>query len=335
MGVIMVRKLKTSESHCFSSKMALKAKILTDLREEDEFESYMEYVRDVRKCLEKRIEDYVVKFSNEIPEGMTETRLQHAAKGEVTRLLQLIEEKVFRVESHNIWEWLLQFCKDEQFEEELGVKLRAADLLEGYDSKHELNLDNFRDTVKAGLRKLMDKLNKTFENIVCRKEMVNWRDKPHEILKDLVGCTEQCPFCKEQCDIGTVHDVTSETKHRTAIHRPDCIAGYKYTADSRMEADFCPDLVTSDKKFKNAKTSQNSHPYKNYQSIYPDWSIPTDATSHDCLYWMWFVARYKDELAKYYECDDSGRIKPPEVPNQWLQITKEALKKHLQKVYHL
>ena len=118
MGVIMVRQLKTSESHCFSSKMALKAKVLIDLREEDEFEGYMEYVQDVRKCLMKRIEDYVIKFCNGKPGGR-ETRLQQAAKGEVTRLLQLVEEKVLVVEERNVWEWLLEFCKDEQLKEEV------------------------------------------------------------------------------------------------------------------------------------------------------------------------------------------------------------------------
>ena len=130
-----------------------------------------------------------------------------------------------------------------------------------------------------------------------------------------------------------MHDA-SETKHRTAIHRPDCVAGYRYTKDRQMMAEFCPDLVASDITFKNSKTGHNSHPYKDYQSIYPDWSIPTDATSQDCLYWMSFVARYKDKLARYYE-DGEGSVIPPEVPSQWLKITKEALKKHLRSVYHV
>ena len=327
MGIIMVRQLKTSESRCFSSKMALKAKILTDLREEDVFESYMEHAQDVSKCLEKRIKDYVVKFSNERSKGKVQTRLQLAAKSEVTRLLQLIEQKVFQVEECNIWEWLLKFCKlcNEQFKEEVVVKLRAADLLKGYDKEHELNLDNFRDTVRDGLHRLMQKLHQTFENISCEVEMKFWSNQPHEILKDLIGCTAQCPFCGEQCDIAHEHD--SEVKHRTAIHRPACIRGY--THDRQMEADYCPCLVVTDKRFSSARTGQNPYPYKDYQMFYPDWSIPPDCTSQDSLYWKLFVARYKDNLARYY----GGR--PPQVPSSWLNITKEEWKKQLQRVYYI
>ena len=75
----------------------------------------------------------MVKFSKERSKGQVQTRLQLAAKAEVTHLLQLIEQKVFQVEECNIWEWLLKFCKlcNGQFKEEVVVKLRAADRFAG------------------------------------------------------------------------------------------------------------------------------------------------------------------------------------------------------------
>ena len=97
MGVIMVRKFKASESHCFTSKMALKAKILTDILEEDNFKGYIDYVWDVKKCLEKRIKMYVIKFSDTKPKWSKSTRLQLAARDEVSRLVQIIKKKVHEV----------------------------------------------------------------------------------------------------------------------------------------------------------------------------------------------------------------------------------------------
>ena len=104
-------------------------------------------------------------------------------------------------------------------------------------------------------------------------------NQPHEILKDLIGCTAQCPFCGEQCDYGDIgieHGIRSDVKHRTTIHRPACIRGY--THHMQMEADSCPYLVVTDKRFSNARTGQNPYPYKDYQMFYPDWSIPSDCT---------------------------------------------------------
>ena len=51
----MVRQMKQSEQQHFNSKMALKAKILTDLREEDKFEQYMAYILYVKKHLQKKL----------------------------------------------------------------------------------------------------------------------------------------------------------------------------------------------------------------------------------------------------------------------------------------
>ena len=326
MGVIMVRKLKASESHWFTDKTALKAKILSDIRNEDNFEGYMEFVCNVKKCFEKRIKAYVIEFSAR-RESSSRTRLQQAANEEVSRLIELVKSKVDDVQKTNVRGWLSVFCADDTLKEELGINLRVSDLMEGYSSRRKLNLDSFSERVRNGLQDLMQNLHQTFENIECKTEMENWRDKPHEILKDLIGCTEQCPFCGEQCDIGNEHG--SETKHRTGMHRPSNLASWRRVDTQVMVVDFCPALVSSSATFQCKKTDDQPHPYKDYQAIYPDWTIPGDVTSQDSKYWMWFVAKYNNEIATYYHA------KPPSVPTEWLNVTKEELKKHLEGVYHL
>ena len=136
---------------------------------------------------------------------------------------------------------------------------------------------------------MTESLHKEFETVKCKKEVENWRDKPHEIMKDLIGCTAQCPFCGEQCDIGNEHD--SEIKHRTAIHRPSNLASWRNSKTQVMVVDFCPALVSSKGTFKCQKTNDQPHPYKDYQTIYPDWAIPADVTSQDSLYWKWFCSQ--------------------------------------------
>ena len=58
-GAKMVTQMRGSQPY-FSSKIALKVKILKDFHEEKKFESYMEYITDVKKCLQRRIEHYTI-----------------------------------------------------------------------------------------------------------------------------------------------------------------------------------------------------------------------------------------------------------------------------------
>ena len=91
LGTKMVGLMKRYDA-AFSSKMALKAKVLIDLYEEDKFESYMSYIRDVKGCLEERLRNYAIKFCDKKVRGQS-TMLQETAKQEVTQLVGVITSK--------------------------------------------------------------------------------------------------------------------------------------------------------------------------------------------------------------------------------------------------
>ncbi len=40
--------------------------------------------------------------------------------------------------------------------------------------------------------------------------------------------------------------------------------------------------------------------YKDYQELYPNWSIPPDVSAGDSLYRMHFISKFKDDLAMWY-----------------------------------
>ncbi len=76
-------------------------------------------------------------------------------------------------------------------------------------------------------------------------------------------------------------------------------------------------------------TEEKWHPYKDYQSIYPQWSIPPDVTASNSLYWKQFIGKYKDEIAARF------KAKPPKVPEGWLTIEWEEVASNLKKLYKL
>ena len=65
----------------FSSKVALKIKVLLDLYSEGNFQSYLDYLRNIKKYLQEKLESYTISFCTEKSPGNSEcTRLQDVAK---------------------------------------------------------------------------------------------------------------------------------------------------------------------------------------------------------------------------------------------------------------
>ena len=320
MGSKMVGKMKESR-HYFSSKMALKTQILRDLRDRDKFDDYYSYLTNVKICFEKWLKYYTVEYCNEL-ESLENTRLQIAAKEEVSRLICVVITSVSEVKETEIKEWLFALCSDQTLKSELGINLKVDTLLGEHDPA---NLQNLKCEIESELAELENKLHAAFDKARCEVEMLDWSEKPHDIFKNLIGCTEQCPFCGEQCDS---QDPNHEgEKHVIAIHRPSCLGGYRYISSQEMVVDFCPAKVAGANTFKNAETGETSHPYKDYQSIYPNWHIPADPTAKDSLYWKSFVAKYMVEIAETFIA------KPANVPEQWLAITPEDIEKDLNDIY--
>ena len=161
--------------------------------------------------------------------------------------------------------------------------------------------------------------------------MKHWKLKPFDVLRDLIGCTKQCPFCGEQCDLTDPYHDVAVHKHRVSVHRPSCLAGYRDEKTRKMSVDFCPAKVAGNLQFFNKETNYKRHNYRDYQEVYPDWSIEPDPTADDCLYWKSFVSKYNDALANHI----GEREKPAEVPKEWSQIQWNDIERNLISLYNL
>lgn len=295
-GKKMVALMKSVDP-LFSTKMSLKVKILSDLLDEDNFEEYMIYIKDVKKSILKWLRHYTVKFCDEKVDGGT--RLQNASKEEVTRLILVIESLLNDLSMPDIESWLNTFCNNSTFKGELGVYLQADDLLAGY-GKLKLNLENFKRYFREGLKRVEGEIQSSFSDIYCELEIGVWREKPDDLLKYLIGCTEQCPFCGEQCDMQDPNHYPG-LRHSTAVHRLSCLRGFLNTESRIMSSDFCPAHVSSSAKFRNSHTNGAFRPYKDYHSIYPEWFINKDPSSSDSLYWKRFAGKYMNEIAREFQ----------------------------------
>ena len=307
----------------FNNKTALKTKILIDLGTAQNFEKYMTYLTDTKQSLKDWIEHYTIEYCNKM-ESNESTHLQVLAKQEVSRMILLLQRKVDRIEDEDASTWLSTFCEDMEVRRELGARLNTDELL----PKKELILDliNFKKQMNVAFGNLEKRLHNYFGKVKCnQKEMWKWQDKPYNLLKNVYGCTEQCPFCGEQCDL--VEHSGTGVRHSVKQHRPQCTSGYHFVDTNILALEICPSNIAGTGTFMCKKTDFKKHSFASYHEIYPDWHIPCDPTAKDSMYWMWFVGKHVGSLASYY------KLIPPKVPIQWTEIKWEDVMTKLEALY--
>ena len=348
LGTQVVEQMKMPElgGACFNNKATLNTKIQIDLgddlmakggRQRDEkpnarkskiskelLEDYFCYIVDKRKSLKHWLRKYTIEFCDKITGQRGQTHLQRIAREEVNRLVLLIKNKVDEIKMTDANEWLIKFCEDEDLISELGVKLDSSAMV--IEGMKKLNLNTFTEQIRRGLSELDKKVQSQFSSITCKTSMQTWKDNPVDILMKLCGCTEQCPFCNEQCDFG-LHD--QSIKHVVSQHRPQCLGGFRFGSTKAMVLDLCPADMAGTASFQNHKTNQESIQYSEYDIIYPSWSITPDLTSKDSFYWKWFIGNFHEEIADFFSAKDA------EIPDGWKQMRWENVKKELMKLYKL
>ena len=150
------------------------------------------------------------------------------------------------------------------------------------------------------------------------------------LYNSLIGCKEQCPFCKEQCELTDENHLDSGKPHYTEIHRPKCLGGYTYVKNKKLVFDTCTLAIETDACFRNSDTNQEDHPYKDYKKIYPNWQISTESPKTGPKYWEWFIASYLKELTEW------NNAEPTSLQDQgWQDITEEEAIDNLSETYGL
>ena len=322
LSIEMVTQMKDSD-HLFSSKVALKVKVLRDLYAEGNFQSYLDYLRNIKKYLRDKLENYTIDFCTERSSDNSEcTRLQDVAKNKASQLIRIVKGIVHDLATSDIQSFLEEF--NENARVEIGAALPPKDVLSEYDFLESVNMDNLKKNILCQLKNLEARLHDSLSKITCEEEMKHWEQKPHELLQKLIGCTEQCPFCGEQCDLlQPGHDCD----HRVEIHRVGCLKGYRWKDTQVMTTHFCQVSVSSD-TLSFEISDDKFHPYKDYKTIYPKWEISPDKSSEASLYWKWFVGKYYRQIAEAYNA------KPADVPAQWCHIEWPEIEQNLYSLYN-
>ena len=318
--VVAMEILKKNE---FQSKGQFHASILIQLSEEGNFQSYIAYLRNPVMFLRGKLEESMADYCLDNKDNSANLLLQSEVKKIEDTMLEAISATSRRARSSSaprFSSWRKDFvnnCSTLEITTEMFDVAAIDDDLKDFETFES----QLTQLVKIFLQSLV-------QRGIDVKFYKSWQPAPHEMLMDLMfGCQECCPFCKGLCD-KTVGG--HEKGHSTRIHRPQGITGYYDVNTKILENRICTTLVDSDGKFKNVHTSNQLHPYKEYQKVndyYKSWAIPPDASFEASTYWKWFMATYAQELANYYD------VKPPEIPLAWYSL--EEAREQLRKEFNL
>ncbi|KTF76237.1 hypothetical protein cypCar_00036015 [Cyprinus carpio] len=167
----------------------------------------------------------------------------------------------------------------------------------------------------------MDKsLKASFKKSSFESRIKHLQTKPQDVLfKRLQGCGKQCPFCQALCEAGG----EAHSKHFVSIHRPEGLGRCRFHNSKQLVTDICTSSVNSNSCFKCHDTKDQWHPYKEYDTIYPDWRIDREPNIEPSAYWIYVMAQFNNRFAEEYDAN------PADIPLSLKGITKIRADKSL------
>ena len=350
----IVNSMKLESSH-FRKKNYFKVLVMKDLAATKDFDLFKEYLRNIAASLKRWSKIYVKRFCEKRKDnensstnlfGLAVENLNVIISA-ITKVIKetgktlgipdttpsILDDDTYPLEDStqhlDVKEWLETFHENankiitidlQEIVDVIGVPsihnpiFFTQQLIKNLKMESELILADYKNT------------NESIEKLTTESAK-----SPHMVLyNSLIGCKEQCPFCKEQCELTDENHLESGKPHYTEIHRPKCLGGYTYVKNKKLVFDTCTFAIESDASFRNSDTNQEDHSYKEYKKIYPKWQISTESPKTGPKYWEWFIAKYLSELTKW------NGAEPTSLQDQgWEDITEEDAMDNLSETYGL
>ncbi|XP_077303284.1 LOW QUALITY PROTEIN: interferon-induced very large GTPase 1-like [Lithobates pipiens] len=307
--------LKSSDSHIFSSRSVFQLTVLEDLLKKKKIGQYNSYINNYKTFLKDWISQYIEKFYNSATLKTLEEKILSPIIEKIKDVLK--SEKCVKTET--IVTFLESFCK--LLDKDIVISQNEMTVITFHNTENVIQFSEdigfYLSSVKEQILSDMEKMDT--EHLLSRVTM-----KPQEeLLKKVIGCGKQCPFCKVPCEnAGGDHQ-----EHSASLHRPQGLGRYRWEENETLVTDICSTAVVSNARFRNSDTEGEYHPYKDYRKYYPDWLIKSDNNHKDSDYWKHIFVCFNNDFAGEYSA------KPAELPKDWKEITEEQALASLQESF--
>ncbi|XP_040212010.1 interferon-induced very large GTPase 1-like [Rana temporaria] len=298
-----------------SSRTFFQNFLLRELLEEISFQTYVKYTLSYEKYTKARILKYTDTFAKprilkpfqELLLFSLDIKIKAALNGDNS------------VKSSSVSDFLKSVC--EILKEELVIPQNE---MQAVTFQNTADVGQFSSDIQLFLRDTETEVLSELQSMDIKSVLSRVTVKPEDVLfRKVVGCGKQCPFCGVPCEAGG----DEHKEHFATIHRPEGLGRYRCSDTQILTTDICSTSVVSDVKFQNSDTEWKSHPYKDYRTIYPDWSIQPDPSIESSDYWKYIFVMFNEKFAEEY------KAKPAKIPDGWKSITKEKALQSLNKMF--
>ncbi|XP_036845289.1 interferon-induced very large GTPase 1-like [Oncorhynchus mykiss] len=322
-GPDVVDEVKTGEgSEDYSTNGAFQFSILKQLLTDKNFAKYTEYINHYESFVKDWLFDQIVqRLSKENSLKKLENKHLSEMVKIITDTISNIRETTDTKNVNDVKTFIQNICR--ALKEKLVLKdaLESILILNTADTKQfAVYLTEFVEEMKQSLASKYDKGGD------IKERLRSLPFKPQdEMFTSLFGCGKKCPFCGAPCEAGG----KEHTKHHSSIHRPQGIYGYRDHCSQKLVIEICSSLVVSDTSFSNAKTGGTFHPYKDYQTHYPDWTITGDSSMEASDYWKYVMATFNKRIA------EEEKALPADIPWDWKALTPDDALTSLKKSFNM
>ncbi|XP_061571856.1 interferon-induced very large GTPase 1-like isoform X1 [Cololabis saira] len=308
------------------NRLTLEKYVLKSLAEKEDFSKFITYITNARKQVEEFIKEEVKKYIFIEHKDESLKKLQKNVDDIDKLVSQASFEATYQVKTKkgDIEMWV------EEFSGLLGNTL-TLDTISCQNFSDINNFDFLKEEIERGLKSIKEMKRLSLDDVT------KFRLKPDEILIEQLcnGCWERCPFCGTVCT-NTVADHIRDKekdKHSALFHQPSGVQGQHIKGTVDLVIDFCTTLVVSDGSFYPSHDSEETVPYKRYQTAggkYASWRITADESK--LAYWKWFVCRFQEDLEDHYKMKFQGH---GEIPCEWRNCSKEEAIESLDEMFRL
>ena len=316
-----------------SSKVGFKFQILNDLAwnvrnfsKPELFEHYKTYLTDIKECFRYWARYYIEQYCTSVIKYYSTTTnvITHFALAILTQYTNKVTSTVHALcksaDGYNdIPSWLQKFT--DKLQGVISLQKSTMDTFVG-----ECNVTKFSKYVIDGIQQvkvtLESKYSKSTLWLIGQMNSSHSKSPDQLLCETLTGCTAICPFCGEQCDRTT--QCPKDRYHFVMLHRYQIFGRWLYDGTNELVLRTCNDCVGTDKSF--TKSDGNSHPFRLYKQIYPDWVI--DPCTTEPAYWKWFVCKFYSEIKDWVGASSTT------IPNGWYKISLLEATESLRNLIH-
>ncbi|XP_073491938.1 interferon-induced very large GTPase 1-like isoform X2 [Aquarana catesbeiana] len=305
-----------SSDRKFSSRRFFQEFLMKELLNEMSFQKYVDYMLFYEKYTKAWILNYIATYVKpQILKPLQENLLSSLDK----KINEALTEDN-SVKRSTVSDFLNSVC--EILKEELVIPQNE---MQAVTFQNTADVGQFSSDIQLFLRDTETEVLSELQSMDIKSVLSRVTVKPQDVLfRKVVGCGEQCPFCAVPCEAGG----DKHKEHFATFHRPKGLGGYRRCDTRILTTDTCSTSVPSDGIFQCLETEGKWHPYKEYRTIYPDWSIQPDLSIQSSDYWKYIFLMFNEKFAEEYNA------KPAEIPDGWKSITREKALQSLKKIFN-